>query len=374
MSLSPTAVEQIRLFTEATPLALASGATLGPIDVTYATYGELNEARDNAIFVAHALTGDALAHEWWASMVGPGKPVDTDRFFVICPNILGGCRGTTGPSSINPATGSAYGLEFPILAVADLVAVHRALLAELNIDRLYAAVGGSLGGMQLLQWASDAPGQIERAVLVAATSRLSAQNIALSTVARQAIMRDPDFRDGRYAEHGVVPASGLAVARMLGHITYVSEQSLETKFGRARHDEAGAERLGIDFEVERYLDHQGSTFVRRFDALSYLYLTRLLDYFDPFAEPAFGEQIRDTRFQLISFDSDWRFSTAHSVELDKQLSAAGHPVERHEISSPWGHDSFLLEPPGYLDLVDRFLRDASRPDSLDLPTQIQIQE
>lgn len=348
-----TTAQTATLFTAARPLTLQTGDVLGPVEVAFATYGELSAAKDNVVFVAHALTGDALADQWWPTMVGPGKPIDTDRFFVICPNLLGGCRGTTGPLSIDPRTGRAYGMDFPHISIADLVTVHRALLEHLGIERLYAAIGGSLGGMQVLQWASDAPGQIERAVVIAASARLSAENIAFSSVARQAIMRDPQFHDGRYAELGVKPEVGLAVARMMAHITYVSEAALQTKFGRdRRHDKP---THGIDFEVESYLDHQAATFLRRFDALSYLYLARMLDYFDPFADPAFATRIDGTRFQVISFDSDWRFSTAHSSFIEEQLVAAGHPVERHEVASLWGHDSFLLEPPGYLDLIRAFL-------------------
>lgn len=351
MTLTPNALTSVRLFSEAEPLKLAGGQTLGPIDVTYATYGELNADRSNAIFIAHALTGDALVHEWWASMVGPGKPIDTDQFYVIGCNILGGCQGTTGPSSINPATGAVYGLDFPMVMVADVVAVHRALIEHLGIERLYAAIGGSLGGMQVLQWAGDAPGQIERAIVIAASAKLEAQNIAFSSVARQAIMRDPDFHNGRYAEHGVVPASGLAVARMLGHITYVSEAALAKKFGRERRVEDAAPHLGIDFQVESYLDYQGASFLKRFDALSYLYLTRMLDYFDPFADPDFAARAAQSKFQVISFDSDWRFSPAHSTVIAQTLRAAGAEVEDHVVASIAGHDSFLLEPPGYLDLV-----------------------
>lgn len=336
------------------PLRLSGGATLPSVDIAYATFGELNPARDNVVFVAHALTGDARADRWWSSMVGPGRPVDTDRFFVVCPNILGGCQGTTGPSSINPATDKVWGLEFPHLAMTDVVAVHRLLLEHLGIEQVYAGIGGSLGGMQLLQWAADAPGQLERAVLVASSARLSAQNIAFSSVARTAILHDPDFHDGRYRDLDVVPSAGLATARRLGHITYVSEASLEAKFGRTRR---GVEpTFEVDFEVESYLEHQGRTFLDRFDALSYLYLTRLLDYFDPFADPAFADRAAGTRFQVISFDSDWRFPTSHSAFIAEQLTAAGARVERHEVASTWGHDSFLLEPPGYLDLVRTFLR------------------
>lgn len=344
------------LFTEDRPLQLTSGETLGPVEVAYATYGRLTPERDNAIFVAHALTGDALADTWWSTMVGPGRPVDTEKYYVVCANLLGGCQGTTGPSSTNPRTGEAYGLDFPHISVGDLVTVHRALLDHLGIERLHAAIGGSLGGMQVLQWASDAPGQVERAILVAASARLSAQNIAFSAIARQAILRDPQFHKGQYAALGVRPENGLSVARMLGHITYVSDKVLEQKFGRDRVEDEAVPTHDIDFQVESYLDHQARTFVERFDALSYLYLARTLDYFDPFADPGFVERISpSTRFLLVSFDSDWRFPTAHSEFIEENLTAVDLSVERHEIHSDLGHDSFLLEPPGYHDVVRRFL-------------------
>lgn len=354
-----TAVQQATLFTADRPLRLSSGATLAPVDVAYATYGRLTPERDNAVFVAHALTGDALAADWWPSMVGPGRPVDTDRYFVVCANLLGGCQGTTGPSSTDPSTGHAYGLDFPHISVRDLVTVHRALLEHLGIERLHAAIGGSLGGMQVLQWASDAPGQVRRAVVVAASARLSAQNIAFSSIARQAILRDPSFHKGQYAAAGVRPESGLAVARMLGHVTYVSEQSLEAKFGRSRVAGASGPTQDIDFQVESYLDHQASTFLERFDALSYLYLARTLDYFDPFADASFATRIDPaTRFLLVSFDSDWRFPTAHTDFIADQLTSAGISVAQHQIHSDAGHDSFLLDPPGYHDVVREILEAA----------------
>lgn len=348
------------------PLLLRAGGRLDHVEVAYETYGELSPARDNVVFVCHALTGDAhaagLAAEtgrrgWWDNLIGPGKAVDTDRYFVVSPNLLGGCSGTTGPLSVDPATGEPYYLDFPMLHMADLVEVHERLLAHLGLDSVYAAVGGSLGGMQVLQWAIDHPGRIDRAVLVAATARLTPENIAFSSVAREAIMNDPDFLDGRYAAHGVFPWRGQKVARMMAHITYVSPESLERKFGHRRRGE-GAGTLGPDYEVEHYLQHQGHTFLDRFDALSYLYLTRLLDYFDPFAEPSSLARLREsgTRFQLTSFDSDWRFSTAHSVRLAERLGEAGLWVDHAEIPSPWGHDSFLLEPDGYHDRVGSFLR------------------
>ncbi len=361
------------LFTEDDPLALAGGATLRHVEVAYETYGTLSPDRDNAVFVCHALTGDANAagHHgdparpgWWDNLVGPGKPLDTDRFFVICPNLLGGCQGTTGPLSPDPATGLPYGLDFPLLQMTDFVAVHRRLLEHLGITRLHAAVGGSLGGMQVLQWAIDAPEQVAHAVVVAASSRLTAQNIAFSAVAREAIMRDPDFRDGGYVSDGQGPRLGLAVARMMAHITYLSEEAMSDKFGRRqRGDTAASMGLGVDFEVESYLNHQGDTFPDRFDALSYLYLTRVMDYFDPFADDRAAVRVAEggCRLLVLSFDSDWRFDTAHSRRIVRVLEQAGAAVTFREIRSPWGHDSFLLDLPDYHATVRAFLAGRAAP-------------
>ena len=350
--------QRVVLTSEHDPLVLVSGAEIPQLEVAYETYGELNAARDNAVVICHALTGDAHAaglHQgakrrgWWDNLIGPGKPVDTDRFFVVASNLLGGCSGTTGPLSTNPATGRAYGPDFPLLAMADFVAAQRRLLDHLGIDRLHAAVGGSMGGMQVLEWALAEPERIDRAVLVAASSRLTPENIAFSAVARAAILEDPDFRDGRYFEHGTSPDLGLKVARMLAHITYVSATSLDTKFGHRRRDPHAPPRLDADFEVEHYLQHQGTAFLERFDALTYLHLTRPMDYFDPFGDHA--GVVPSTRFQLVSFDSDWRFPTAHSVRIRDELLSRGVVVQHTEVASPWGHDSFLLTPPGYHDLV-----------------------
>jgi len=353
------------------PLVLASGATLPEVEVAYETYGELNAERTNAVFICHALSGDAHAaglHEgddpsrpgWWDNIVGPGRPLDTDRFFVICANVLGGCKGTTGPSSIDPATGRPYGLRFPLVQVRDLVEVHRALLAELGIERLLAAVGGSLGGMQALQWAIDHPTEIDGAAIIAASARLSAQNIAFSAVAREAIMRDPDFASGDYYENERRPDAGLALARMIGHITYLSEESMREKFGR-RIQDAEVPRFGfdVDFQVESYLHYQGQSFVERFDANTYLYMGRVMDYFDPFEDPVrVQRQISrgETSFLVLSFDSDWRFSTEHARVMASELRGAGAPVTFQEISSPHGHDSFLFaDPPEYHRTVAGFL-------------------
>src|SRR3954449_5316033 len=271
-------------------LTLESGAVVAPLEIAYARYGDPSSP---VVYICHALTGDAEAAVWWDTLIGPGKVVDTERFHVVCANLLGGCQGTTGPSSVNPATGAPYGLDFPLFTVRDLVAVHRALLARLGIERLHAAVGGSLGGMQILQWSLDHPHEIERAVLVCATARLNAQNIAFSKVARHAILT-----------HGA-----MDVARMMAHITYLSVEGMERKFARTRRS-ARSMTMASDYEVEHYLDHQAAIFLARFDAHTYLYLSRVMDYFDPFAEEY--SRAPDTRFLLISFSSDWRFGTEHS--------------------------------------------------------------
>ncbi|WP_331714503.1 homoserine O-acetyltransferase MetX [Auraticoccus cholistanensis] len=358
--------EQVRLFDHDSPLVLASGQRLSEVDVAYETYGELSPEKDNAVMICHALTGDAHAAGWhpgdrrpgwWDTLIGPGKPLDTDRLFVVCANLLGGCQGTTGPASPDPATGQPYGLDFPLLQVADFVTVHRALLAHLQIPRLLGLVGGSLGGMQVLEWTLSHPDEVENAVIVAASSRLSAQNIGFSAVGREAIMRDPEFSDGQYGARGTNPATGLAIARMLAHITYLSEEAMATKFGRRIQDaEQSGPGFGVDFAVESYLRHQGDTFLTRFDALSYLYLTRAMDWFEPFSEhDAAAVAAAGTRVLVVSFDSDWRFSTAHSRAIVRQLEAARVRVSFREVASPWGHDSFLLEVPDYHATVRAFL-------------------
>jgi len=292
-------------------------------------------------------------------MIGPGKPVDTERYFVVSSNLLGGCSGSTGPSSTDPVTGRPYGLRFPQFTVRDLVTVQRKLLEHLGIERLHGAIGGSLGGMQVLQWAMDYPDEIGHAVLVCVSTQLSAQNIAFSSVARAAIMRDENFAGGDYYGTGLTPDVGLSVARMMAHITYVSVEALDLKFGRRRN--GGGPTFDPDFEVEAYLDHQGTKFLERFDANSYLYLSRVMDYFDPFAEEGAAlDRLRGnpTRFLLVSFDTDWRFPTSQSLATADILRRSGVQVVQREIESPWGHDSFLLPVPEYLDLVDAFLGSA----------------
>jgi homoserine O-acetyltransferase len=314
-------------------LTLESGARIAPLEIAYARYGD---PAHPVIYVCHALTGDAEAAVWWDTLIGSGKPLDTDRFQVICSNLLGGCRGTTGPSSINPATGEPYGLDFPLFTIRDLAEVHRALLRELGVSRLHGAIGGSLGGMQILQWALDHPDEIERAILVCATARLSAQNIAFSKVARHAILT-----------HGA-----MDVARMMAHITYLSEEGMARKFGRARRA-GGPMTLRSDYEVEHYLDHQAEIFLARFDPLTYLYMSRVMDYFEPFAERY--ERAPSTRFLVISFSSDWRFGTEHSRHIEVELAAREVDVRRQEVASPWGHDSFLMHVPEYHGLVRAFV-------------------
>ncbi|SHJ12907.1 homoserine O-acetyltransferase [Tessaracoccus bendigoensis DSM 12906] len=356
----------VTVFDRDDPLRMRSGATLAPVEVAYETYGELNSDATNAVYICHALTGDAHAagfHEgdtrpgWWDNMIGPGRPIDTDRWFVVASNILGGCRGTTGPSSLNPATGEPYALDFPLLDMADFVEVHRALARRLGIRSFAAVVGGSLGGMQVLQWALSHPAEMGRALIFAASSRLTAQNIAFSAVGRQAIMRDSGFSEGKFLTRGTSPSKGLSVARMMAHITYLSEEAFQEKFGRSAQGGELSPNFGIDFAVESYLEHQGQRFLSRFDPLSYLYLTRVMDYFDPFADPHVIDALAadPVRFLVVSFDTDWRFSTEHSRRIVRHLEGSRVPTSFREIHSPWGHDSFLLEIDDYHATVRAFL-------------------
>ncbi len=354
------------VFDRSDPLRMRSGATLAPVEVAYETYGRLNAERSNAVYICHALTGDAHAaglHEgddrpgWWDNMIGPGKPIDTDVWFVVASNILGGCQGTTGPSSIDPDTGEPYALDFPLLDMADFVEVHRGLARHLGIERFAAVVGGSLGGMQVLQWSLTHPEEMGSALIFAASSRLTAQNIAFSAVGRQAIMRDSGFNEGKFLTRGTTPAKGLSVARMMAHITYLSEEAFQEKFGRSAQAGELSPNFGIDFAVESYLEHQGQRFLSRFDPLSYLYLTRVMDYFDPFAdEHALDALVASpVRFLVVSFDTDWRFATEHSRRIVRHLEGARLPTSFREIHSPWGHDSFLLEIEQYHETVRAFL-------------------
>lgn len=356
------------------PLRLDAGVDLAPFQIAYRTYGRLNAQRTNAVLVCHALTADqhvASVHPvtgkpgWWEVMIGPGRPIDTERYFVICSNVIGGCMGTSGPASINPATGSPWGLDFPVVTIGDMVRAQAMLLDHLGIDTLFAVLGGSMGGMQVLQWPVSYPERVFAALPIAASTRHSAQNIAFHEVGRQAVMADPDWRHGRYLIEGTNPHRGLAVARMGAHITYLSDASLHRKFGRRLQDrENRTFSFDADFQVESYLRHQGSSFVERFDANSYLYLTRAMDYFDLAADHggvlARAFQGTQTRFCVISFTSDWLFPTAESREIVHALNAGGARVSFAEIQSDKGHDAFLLDEPELFAIVRGFLDSAGK--------------
>jgi len=351
-------------------LALECGRSLGEFSLAYRTYGALNAAKSNAVLICHALTGDQYVAEqqpvtgkqgWWENLVGPGLPIDTNRFFVICSNVLGGCMGSTGPRSVRP-DGRVWGTDFPPITMRDMVRAQAMLAGRFGIDRLFAVVGGSMGGMQVLEWAASFPQKVFAAVPIAAAAYHSAQNIAFNEVSRQAIFADPEFCAGRYWAEGKVPARGLAVARMMAHITYLSEEALTRKFGRktrAAGDTQAASFFGEIFEVESYLRHQGSSFVRRFDANSYLTVTRAMDWFDLAAEhggdlsAAFAGT--KTRFCLVSFTSDWLFPTAQSRAIARALNRAGANVSFVEIESDKGHDAFLLDEPDFHRTLRGFL-------------------
>jgi homoserine O-acetyltransferase len=347
----------IRVIDSDKPLELECGKKLAPIDVAYETYGRLNEVGDNVVLICHALSGNAHVAGinnpddskpgWWDVMVGPGKGIDTDKYFVICSNFLGGCSGTTGPSSINPASGRPYGLEFPIITIADMVKVQKLLLDKLGIKRLLAVIGGSIGGMQVLQWSIAYPDFVKAAIPIATTTHLGAQSIAFDAVGRNAILADSNFVDGQYTNRKG-PDRGLAIARMIGHITYLSEQGMREKFGRKlRNSLSYSYDFNSEFAVETYLDHQGQSFVGRFDANSYLYITKAADYFDlgkdyGSLKNAFANT--SCRFLVISFSSDWLFTPAQSRSIVDALVANNKDVSFCDIASPYGHDAFLLEP------------------------------
>jgi len=355
-------------------LRLDSGAVLAPFSVAYQTYGTLNADKSNLILVCHALTGDqyvASAHPvtgkpgWWETMVGPGKSIDTNRYFILCPNVIGGCMGSTGPSSPNPETGRAYGPDFPVITLRDMVRAQARLLDHLGVDQALSVIGGSMGGMQVLEWAATYKDRVFSAIPIACAARHSSQNIAFHEVGRQAVMADPDWCSGLYLEEGKSPRKGLAVARMAAHITYLSDRALHTKFGRNLQDrEEVTFGFDADFQVESYLRHQGMSFVDRFDANSYLYITRAMDYFDIAADHggvlanAFAGT--KTRFCLISFNSDWLFPTKESREVVHALNAVAANVSFVEIDSNKGHDAFLLHEPELFDTVRGFLSAAAR--------------
>ncbi len=356
------------------PLTLDCGVALGPYTIAYQTYGTLNPERSNAILICHALTGDQYVAEthpitgkpgWWETLVGPGKVLDTGRYFLICANVLGGCMGTTGPVEVNPATGQPWGLSFPVITIADMVRAQKRLIDHLGIESLFCVIGGSMGGMQVLQWAASFPERVFAAVPIATAARHSAQNIAFHEVGRQAIMADPDWRHGTYLETGRRPARGLAVARMAAHITYLSEQALHRKFGRNLQNRAElAYGFDAEFQVENYLRHQGITFVERFDANSYLYITRACDYFDLAAEHGgvLAQAFRGTptRFCVISFTSDWLYPTAENRAIVHALNAAAANVSFVEVETDKGHDAFLLDEPEFFATLRGFLDGCAR--------------
>jgi len=349
------------------PLPLQSGASIAGYQLVYETYGELNADRSNAVLVCHALNAShhvagiylnedgSKSVGWWDNMVGPGKPLDTDRFFVIGVNNLGSCFGSTGPMHVNPATGKPYGAAFPVVTVEDWVHAQARLADALGIRQFAAVMGGSLGGMQALAWSLLYPDRLRHCMVIASTPKLSAQNIAFNDVARQSILTDPDFHGGDYYAHGVVPRNGLRVARMIGHITYLSDDDMAEKFGRELRSGEYQFGYGIDFEIESYLRYQGDKFSEYFDANTYLLITKALDYFDPAA--AFGGNLTEAlaaasaQFLLVSFSTDWRFAPARSREIVQALVNNRRHVTYAEIDAPHGHDAFLLEDPRYMATV-----------------------
>ena len=352
------------------PLSLASGRSLAAYDLVYETYGELNAERSNAILICHALSGDhhaagfhSMAERkpgWWDSCIGPGKPFDTNKYFIVCPNNLGGCKGSSGPNTINPATGKQWGADFPIVTVKDWVKSQARLADALGIQQWAAVIGGSLGGMQVMQWAIDLPERLRHAIVIAAAPRLSAQNIAFNEVARQAILSDPEFHGGHFYEHNTVPHRGLRLARMLGHITYLSDEAMRAKFGRELRE--GKINFGyeVEFQIESYLRYQGESFVERFDANTYLLMTKALDYFDP-AHDYDGDLAEAFRrataeFLVVSFTSDWRFSPECSREITRALLDADRVVSYGEVEAHHGHDAFLMPIPQYMKILRSYMK------------------
>jgi homoserine O-acetyltransferase len=360
---------QVVYFAE--PLALACGRSLADYQLVIETYGELNAARSNAVLICHALSGhhhaagyhsaDERKPGWWDSCIGPGKPIDTNKFFVVSLNNLGGCNGSTGPTSLNPATGKPFGADFPVLTVEDWVHSQARLADYLGIEQWAAVVGGSLGGMQAMQWTISYPDRVRHCLAIASAPKLSAQNIAFNEVARQAILTDPDFHEGRFQEKGVIPKRGLMLARMVGHITYLSDDSMGEKFGRElKTDKLNYDFYSVEFQVESYLRYQGEEFSTRFDANTYVLMTKALDYFDPAA--AYGGDLAKTLsgvkadFCVMSFTTDWRFSPARSREIVDALTAARKNVCYLEIDAPQGHDAFLMPIPRYLQAFNSYMQ------------------
>lgn len=342
-------------------LDLDNGATLAPVEIAYEAWGELNSARSNAILILHAFSGDSHAGGhggWWEAMIGPGRAFDTDRYFIVCSNVLGGCRGTTGPASLNPASGKPYAMQFPVITVGDMVRLQARLADHLGIGIWLAVAGGSMGGMQALEWAVAHPERVASAIVIAATAKHSAQQIAFNEVGRQAIVADPDWCGGNYYGQAP-PARGLAVARMVGHITYMSDASMREKFGRRlRGKDAFGFDFSVDFEVESYLRYRGSQFVERFDANSYLYITKAMDYFDLSAgRRSLAEVFAETRtrFLVLSFTSDWLYPTYQSIEIVTALRRWNGDVAFCELSSSYGHDAFLVDVKEQSEIVTGFL-------------------
>ncbi len=350
------------------PFVTEGGKELSPVTLAYETYGKLNGDKTNAILVLHALTGDAHAagwHEgdkspgWWDNMIGPGRAFDTDRYFVVCSNVLGGCRGSTGPASINPRSGRPYALEFPLITVKDMVEAQRCLVDHLGVDRLLAVAGGSMGGMQALQWVATFPERVRAVIPIATTATHSPQQIAFNEVGRQSIMSDPHWKDGNYYG-GPLPAKGLSVARMVGHITYMSDISMAEKFGRRFKNNRGSFKFDPEFEVEGYLQYRGENFIKRFDPNSYLYITKAIDYFDLANGRGLVEILRGVkaRFLVIAFKSDWLYPAHQSQEIARACKRAGVEATYAELNSTWGHDAFLIEVEEESHLVKHFLRKA----------------
>ncbi len=350
-------------------LALESGERLGPATLAYETYGKLNEQKSNAVLIAHALTGDAhaaglskddAAAGWWDNLIGPGKGIDTDKYFVICSNVLGGCRGSIGPSSVNPLTGKPYALDFPLVTIGDMVTAQRQLIDHLGIDKLLTVVGGSMGGMQVLQWMVSYPERIQSAIPVATTLKHTPQQIAFNEVGRQAIMADPNWKSGNYYG-SKVPAKGLAVARMIGHITYMSDASMAEKFGRRTKLEKEPFKFSAEFEVEGYLRYHGDNFVKRFDANSYLYITKAIDYFNILNGHSLGSVFKGLKAKVLvlAFKSDWLYPAYQSQEIVKACKLAGVDASYCEINSAYGHDAFLLETEQETQLIKHFLKTVS---------------
>ncbi len=354
-------------------LKLDCGQELDSYDIVYETYGELNADKSNAILICHALSGDHHAagyHSmedrkpgWWEAAIGSGKPFDTDKFFIVSSNNIGGCKGSTGPASINPETGKPFGSDFPIVTVKDWIRTQVSLSDKLGISQWAAVVGGSLGGMQVLQWSIDYPERLKNAVVIAAAPRLSAQNIAFNEVARQAIITDPEFHNGHFYDYDTVPERGLKLARMLGHITYLSDESMGKKFGRELREGSIKYGYDIEFQIESYLRYQGQSFVHRFDANTYLLMTKALDYFDPAAEYddnlAKAFERSQAKFFVASFTTDWRFSPERSQEIVRALLDAHKPVTYVEIEAPQGHDAFLMPIPDYFSALQAFMNNVA---------------